>query len=88
MHRAYATLTAALALPRPVCPPECLTAPRCVSCAHPTLTAALASPRPVCLPECLTGQRVVPPAKAQPIYAAAPVLSAMWAYIVLSEPAS
>ena len=32
------------------------------------------------------GQRFVPAANAQPIYAAAPFLSALWAYLVLSEP--
>jgi len=34
------------------------------------------------------GQRVVPAASAQPIYAASPALSALWAYLVLSEPIS
>ena len=32
------------------------------------------------------GQRMVPAASAQPIYAAAPVLSAVWALLVLREP--
>ena len=32
------------------------------------------------------GQKVVPASEAQPIYASSPVLSALWAYAVLSEP--
>ena len=32
------------------------------------------------------GQRYVPAASAQPIYAASPFLSALWAWLVLSEP--
>ena len=31
------------------------------------------------------GQQVVPAPNAQPIYAASPILSACWAYLVLSE---
>jgi drug/metabolite transporter (DMT)-like permease len=32
------------------------------------------------------GQRTVPAAAAQPIYAAAPLLTAMWSLVVLKEP--
>jgi drug/metabolite transporter (DMT)-like permease len=32
------------------------------------------------------GQRTVPAAAAQPIYAAAPLLTAMWSFVVLHEP--
>ena len=34
------------------------------------------------------GQRAIPAASAQPIYAASPILSALWAFLVLSEPIS
>ena len=34
------------------------------------------------------GQAVVPAPSAQPIYAASPIISAAWAYLVLDEPIS